>query len=185
MNRSRFLVLALSVLTALGVITAAPASASPYCSITWGSMPKSQMSGDSETVVDVRAGRHACYDRLVVDLGGSDNEFATYDVRYVDVVRQEGSGEPVPVRGGAVLQVSVGAAAYDEDGRPTVALGPEMVDVSGWRTFRQVASAGSFEGWTTLALGVRAQLPMRVFVLEGAPYSDQGPRLVIDVAHRW
>jgi hypothetical protein len=60
-----------------------------------------------------------------------------------------------------------------------------MVDVSGWRTFRQVASAGSFEGWTTLALGVRAQLPMRVFVLEGAPYSDQGPRLVIDVAHRW
>ena len=185
MNRSRFLVLALSVLAALGVITAAPASASPYCGITWGSMPKSQMSGDSETVVDVRAGRHACYDRLVVDLGGSDNEFATYDVRYVDVVRQEGSGEPVRVRGGAVLQVSVGAAAYDEDGRPTVALGPEMVDVSGWRTFRQVASAGSFEGWTTLALGVRAPLPMRVFVLEGAPYSDQGPRLVIDVAHRW
>ncbi|GAA5653133.1 hypothetical protein Gobs01_04548 [Geodermatophilus obscurus DSM 43160] len=34
MNRSRFLVLALSVLTALGVITAAPASASPYCGIT-------------------------------------------------------------------------------------------------------------------------------------------------------
>lgn len=185
MNRSRFLVPAVSALAALGVITPAPASASPYCGITWGSTPESQMSGDAEVVVDVRAGRHACYDRLVIDLGRSDNEFGTYDVRYVDVVRREGSGDPMPVRGGAVLQVSVGAAAYDENGSPTVALGPEMVDVDDWTTFRQVASAGSFEGWTTLALGVRARTPMRAFVLHGAPYSDQGPRLVIDVAHRW
>jgi len=66
-----------------------------------------------------------------------------------------------------------------------VPLGPEMVDVAGFDTFRQVASAGSFEGWTTLALGVRARLPFRVFLVRGAPYSDQALRLVVDVAHRW
>jgi len=66
-----------------------------------------------------------------------------------------------------------------------VPLGPEMVDVAGFDTFRQVASAGSFEGWTTLALGVRARLPFRVFLVRGAPYSDQALRLVVDVAHHW
>ena len=56
--------------------------------------------------------------------------------------------------------------------------------MAGYSTFRQVAWAGSFEGYTTLALGVRARLPFRVFVLPARP----GPTrtaLVIDVAHRW
>ena len=57
--------------------------------------------------------------------------------------------------------------------------------MTGYRTFRQVAWAGSFEGSTTVALGVRARLPFRVFVLPGVAQSDFGPRLVIDVAHRW
>jgi hypothetical protein len=57
--------------------------------------------------------------------------------------------------------------------------------VGGYRTFRQVAWAGSYEGSTTLALGVRARLPFRVILLPGVAQSDFGPRLVIDVAHRW
>jgi hypothetical protein len=186
MRSTRLVVLLVSLLAALGVVTAAPAGASPGCSTPWGSLPESSNELDvSEVVVDVRAGRHTCFDRLVVDLGMSDNRFGTYDVRYVSAVRQDGSGHAVPVRGGAVLRVRVAAPAYDEDGDPTVSLGQEMVDVGGFTTFRQVASAGSYEGWTTLALGVRARLPFRVFVLPGAPYSDQGPRVVVDVAHRW
>jgi hypothetical protein len=51
------------------------------------------------------------------------------------------------------------------------------VNVSGYRTFRQVAWAGSFEGVTTVGLGTRARLPFRVFTLPG--------RVVVDVAHRW
>ena len=43
-------------------------------------------------VNDVRAGRHACFDRLVVDLGGQDTTFGSYDVRYVPLVHQDGSG---------------------------------------------------------------------------------------------
>lgn len=184
MNRSRFLVLALSVLAALGVITAAPASASPYCGITWGSMPKSQMSGDSETVVDVRAGRHACYDRLVLDLDGIDASEVSYDVRYVREVREDGSGELVPLRGAADLQVLVHTPAYTSGGAATYdpRNDAEAVDVAGYSTFRQVAWANSFEGESTVGLGVRAQLPFRVVVLDGP---GNGARLVVDVAHTW
>lgn len=56
------------------------------------------------------------------------------------------------------------------------------MNVAGYSTFRQVALAGSFEGETTIGLGVRARLPMRVIVLDGP---GSGSRLVIDVAHRW
>ena len=35
-----------------------------------------------------------------------------------------------------------------------------MPNVAGYRTFRQVAWAGSFEGQTTVGLGVRARLPV-------------------------
>lgn len=56
------------------------------------------------------------------------------------------------------------------------------MDVTGYRTFRQVAFTGSFEGQTLIGLGVRARLPMPAFVLDGP---GDGSRLVIDVAHRW
>lgn len=188
MNRTRFLVLAVSALAVLGVVAPAPAGASPYCGITWGSQPKSATDlGDREVLNDVRAGRHACFDRLVLDVGGQDTTFRSYSVRYVPVVRQDGSGHAVPVRGAADLEIVVRAPAYDERGEPTYlpANRREAVNVAGFRTFRQVAYAGSFEGYSTLALGVRARLPFRVFTLAGTPSSDDTPRLVIDVAHRW
>ena len=52
---------------------------------------------------------------------------------------------------------------------------------AGWRTFRQLRSVGSFEGYTDYGLGVRARLPMRAFVLTD---TDGGRRLVVDVAHQ-
>ena len=58
----------------------------------------------------------------------------------------------------------------------------EVSNVGGYQTFRQLAWAGSFEGYTSLGLGVRARLPFRVFTLAGP---DSGSRLVIDVAHYW
>lgn len=57
-----------------------------------------------------------------------------------------------------------------------------LVDVTGYRTVRQLAWAGSFEGCTSIGIGVRAHPPFRVFVLPG-PGSTS--RIVIDVAHRW
>jgi hypothetical protein len=90
----------------------------------------------------------------------------------------------VPLRGGAKLRVVVRAPAYDENGATYEAANwNELVNVSGYRTFRQVAWAGSFEGQTTIGIGVRARLPMRAFVVRGA--DGTGHRLIVDVAHHW
>jgi hypothetical protein len=182
---ARLLTVTVTLLAALGVIGPASAATSPYCGLTWGSFPKAAAGSDTHLVTGARAARHDCFDRLVIDLrGGRDATFGSYEVRYVPVVLADGSGKPIPVRGAADLQVVLRAPSYDQDGHATFAPADpqEMVNVSGYSTFRQVASAGSFEGYTTIALEVRARLPFRVFT---APQSDRGPRLVIDVAHRW
>ncbi len=171
-------VLLLAVLTAmLGVVVpAGTAAAAPYCGITWGSLAKSANPTTVSELVNVRAGRHSCYDRLVFDTNGSVNG---YWVSYVDAMTEDPTGNPVPLRGGARLSVTVQAPSYDENYDRTYnpANRSELVNVTGYQTFRQVAWAGSFEGTTTVGLGVRARLPFRVFTLPG--------RVVVDVAHLW
>ena len=189
MLRPRALAL-VAVLTAVLAQAAPAAGHAPYCGIRWGSLPErsGELVGQPE-LADVRAGRHACFDRLVLDVRG-DITTGGYAVRYTSAVREPGRGEAVPLRGGADLEIVVGAPTYDVHGRTVYdpADPRELVDVDGFRTFRQVAEAGSFEGQTVLGLGVRARLPFRVFVLQGTgPYSDlrSGSRVVVDVAHRW
>ncbi|GAA2021785.1 AMIN-like domain-containing (lipo)protein [Pseudokineococcus marinus] len=181
--RSVVAALAAAGLVLTGVVAAAgPAAAAPYCGIRWGSLPERAGDLGPGSVRDVRAGRHACFDRLVVDV---DGDAGGYVVSYVDVVRAPGSGARVPLRGGAALQVVVQVPTYDRvDGSATYdpADARELVDVAGYRTFRQAALAGSFEGTTDLGLGVRARLPFRAFVLDGP---GDGSRVVVDVAHRW
>jgi hypothetical protein len=158
--------------------TAAPAqAAAPYCGITWGSLDRTLPAGGLGQVVDVRAGRHSCFDRLVLDVSGDAPD---YWVSYVPEVRTDGAGHVVPLRGGARLEVVAGAPVAPTDSwfRPD----GEIVDTAGYRTFRDVAFAGSFEGNTTVGLGVRARLPFRAFTLDGP---GSGSRLVVDVAHRW
>lgn len=89
------------------------------------------------------------------------------------------TGNPIPVRGGARLQVTVHSPAHDENGAPTYVYDDrtELVDVTGFQTFRQVAWAGSWEGSTSVGLGVRALLPFRVLTFADC--------VVIDVAHHW
>ena len=160
--------------------SSAPAASAASCRIAWGSLRKAAGTYTPGPVMTVRAGQHACFDRFVVNLAG---KATGYRAGYVSELRQDGSGQLVPLRGGAKLRLIVKAPAYDGAGNPTLpATKAELVDVSGFRTFRQVAGAGSFEGQTTIGLGVRARLPFRVFVLDGP---GSGSRLVVDVAHRW
>jgi hypothetical protein len=164
MNRTG---IAAAVTTAAAAVTLAlpiTGAQATGCSVTWGSLAKS-VSGPTQPTLPggVRAGRHECYDRLVIDLGG-----AGYRVRYVSAVRDQGRGAVVPLRGGAFLQI---------DFRSRDLPRPAMPNVAGFTTFRQVGWGGSFEGYTTIGLGVRARLPFRVFA-----WSDH---LVIDVAHHW
>jgi hypothetical protein len=159
----------------------AASAATPYCGIYWGSLPKTADAHGAGLLTNIRAGQHDCFDRLVFDLGG---RAPGYRVRYVDEVVADGSGAPVPLRGGAFLQIIVPATIVDENGQTSyIAPNPsDAVDVTGWRTFRQVAQAGAFEGQITVGLGVRARLPYRAFTLDGP---GDGSRLVVDVAHLW
>jgi hypothetical protein len=166
----------------LGLLVPGPASATTsYCGLVWGSTAKAAGDLSAASITKVRTGQHYCFDRMVVDLNG---KLDGYNVRYVAQVTQDGSGFPVPVRGGARLQVIVKAPSYDDAGNATFNLGnkTELSNVAGYQTFRQVVYAGSFEGQTTLGVGVRARLPFRVFTLDGP---GSGSRLVLDVAHFW
>ena len=138
-------------------------------------------------ITGVRVGRHECYDRLVIDLGTMPA--AGYTVRYSDGFSADGSGAPLLVWGGAILTVTVNAPADDINGDPsttwragTVIRRPDQFSSARFRTFRDLVFGGSFEGYGSFGLGVRARLPFRVFQLVGP---SDGSRLVIDVAHRW
>lgn len=174
----RKVALVLAAVMAVAVASPVVASAAPVaCTpVTWGSGVKSASQTTTGQLVDIRAGQQECYDRLVFDFAGTDDG---YTVQYVPEVTHEGSGKPVPLRGGGKLQITVNSPSYDQDGNPTYTYAnpAELVDVTGFPTFRQVAWAGSFEGQTTVGLGVRALLPFRVFTLPG--------RVVVDVAHVW
>lgn len=161
----------------------APATAAT-CGITWGSLAKSTSPMTTSALRGVRTGQHACYDRIVFDIGPGGHGRVGYDVRYATVY-SDGSGAVVPLRGAADIRIVIKAPAYDvRTGRATYtpANPRELSNVAGFSTFRQVAWAGSFEGQTTIGLGVRARLPMRVLVLTDTSGSQ---RLVVDVAHRW
>ena len=104
------------------------------------------------------------------------------------VVTADGSGEPVPVEGRAAFEVVVRGPVLGADNQghqPSVgppALGTDLVapaELAGWASLTQVAFAGSFEGQTTVAVGVRDKRPFRVWTS-----GDQGYRhVIIDIAH--
>jgi hypothetical protein len=171
----RRFILLLGVLGLLVALLAPAASAATsYCGIRWGSLDKTAPEFAPGPVTGVRVGRHPCFDRLVIDLQGTE---PGYTVGYLSQVGGDGEAPPLTLRGGAFIGITVNATG---SGRWTY--DQEIANVTGFQTFREVASAGSFEHHTTIGLGVRARLPFRVFTLAGPGDSS---RMVIDVAHRW
>ena len=168
-----------SAATAAGTTTTKAAAAT--CAVTWGSLPKEAGALSTAALLSTRTGQHDCWDRLVFEFAGPADG---YRVAYGDVYT-EGQGlllNPY-VAGGAVLAVSLRAPAYDGTGATYPArAGEHVATVVGYPTLRDVMFGGSFEGYTTFAVGVRATLPFRVLVLTG-PGSHS--RIVLDVAHTW
>jgi hypothetical protein len=186
--RTVLAVLAVAALPAGAV--AVPAFAGPSkaattttCQTGWGSLPEASTFQGLGHLTNVRTGRHACFDRIVFDIDGKPSWFR---VGYVKEIATVGEGKLIPVRGGAKLEIILLAQSYDGMNDNQYTYDPpnydELTNVSGYRTFRQVVSAGSFEGETTIGLGVRARLPFRVFTLAG---SGSTSRVVVDVAHSW
>ncbi|MEV6384632.1 hypothetical protein AB0M31_35090 [Streptomyces sp. NPDC051773] len=155
--------------------------AAAACPTGWGSGAKGGAAQGADHLVDIRAGRHECYDRLVFDVPGGGGAVG-YHVQYVDRFQADPSGEYLPVAGGAVLDIRIGAWAYDlEAGEPTYPgeYGEALpgVNLGGYSTFRDAKFGGTFEGQSQVGLGVRARLPFRVLQLPD--------RVVVDVAHTW
>ena len=190
----RTTVLAVALVATPVMASATPAAATTNsCSISWGSLGKSGAPAGEQGLqylLNVRSGEHSCYDRVVFDLTGNDSGPVGYSVEYVDAVANEATGELVPLVGGARLRVVIAQRSFDYGSQSSAyipANPARLVDVTDYRTLRQVASADAFneaDPTTTIGIGVRARLPMRAFLLPSATQFF-GQRLVIDIAHHW
>lgn len=152
------------------------------CDATWGSGTKTADPTEYRPLENIRTGRHACFDRLVFDVRGNGDKKIGYRVGYVKELHQDGSGDPIKVQGGAILEVRAAAPSYDpETGTATYPgrAGQPLpgVNLSGYQTFKDARFASSFEGDTQIGLGVRAKLPFRV--------TQTDNHLIVDVAHSW
>lgn len=183
-QRRKLVVVAVLALLAAMVGVAGPAGAQDAddsCRQQWGSLTKqsSTVPASPTHVDDIRSGRHDCFDRIVVDL---DGPITGYTVSYVDEVIVEGS--PLPLRGGAFIDLRVNAPNHDATGNSTYNPpdGSEVVSVAGYRTLRQVSLGQSFDDQLQIGIGVRARLPFHVSTLDGP---GNGSRVVIDIGHRW
>jgi hypothetical protein len=156
----------------------------------WGTGPRSSSTMARDELYLVRVGRHDSYDRVVFDINGvvPGPDVAGYHVSYVPgEVAADASGEPVPTAGDAALQVVVrapifGTVSGHQPGRPTPRVGDDFFSAAqlrSWNALKQITFAGSFEGQTTIAIGVPGQRPFRV----GSFESDGYTHVYVDVAH--
>lgn len=123
-------------------------------------------------VVGLRSAHHPGFDRVVFDFDGQLP--GAVSVRYVDRVTADGSGDPVTVAGRAFLLVRFEEAqAHTDAGMPTIARRPALG--GGLTTVREIALAGDYEGYVTVALGVSDKAAFRVIEL------NNPARVVVDV----
>ena len=102
---------AVSAMAAAAPATAAPRAAAPAmaCSTHWGTNAKHRGSSTitvATRVRGVRAGKHGCFDRLVIDLSGGKRP--PFSARYVKHIVADASGKVLKVRGHAKILI-VGA----------------------------------------------------------------------------
>jgi peptidoglycan hydrolase-like protein with peptidoglycan-binding domain len=145
----------------------------PAASMTQGPIEQTGEGDGFPLLVGVRAGRNKDFDRVVLDFEGP---VPGMRAQYVDELIEDGSGNPIPLRGRAVVEIVLRpAAAHREDGTPTFS-GPPP-DLTGFATFRQLAAAGDFEAVLTWGIGVAATTGLRGITLTGPS------RVAVDVMH--
>lgn len=156
-------------------------SATGVACTTFGST-KAQSSGrmtlseqDGETM---RVGQHACFDRFVFQLQGK-GEKPSWRVAYVDELLGQGSGDPVPLRGDATLEVLVGVWTVtdfpERDKAWMPYKGPTTIVTKGFTAIKEARNLLAFEGQTQIGLGIDKKRNFRVQLL------TKPTRLVVDV----
>jgi hypothetical protein len=185
-----------AALAVLGLVAAAPAAATSsapaqpaqpaapavrFCGLTWGDSSTEfgpQIQGHIKAARYVQ--RH-CFDRLALDLGSRTPDPGLH-ARYTRHCIQDASGQIKPMRGGAIITLTVfapGAAGFPAN-KANLLQVPAAPSV---RPFRQVRSAGNFEGISTFCVGVKWRLPFRARIL----HSNLTGRSIVtlDVAEFW
>jgi peptidoglycan-N-acetylglucosamine deacetylase len=122
-------------------------------------------------VTGIRTGSHpTCrYDRIVFDITGST---PGYNVRYVPKVTADPSDLPVAVPGGGVAYLLITlhpAQGHNDRGATIIAIRSAAL---GYPMLKGFASAGDYEGYLTIAIGLSATTLIRVGELSGRLYLD-------------
>jgi hypothetical protein len=123
---------------------------------------------------DIRTGRHECFERVVIEFGGT-GELPGYRVAYEsDPVLNSPAGEPVDVAGDATLVIAFGAWMPTIEGAGYS--GPREFTPTNVSTILELNQLENFEGMSQWAVGLDRQRPFTVFTL-GEPV-----RIVVDIA---
>jgi hypothetical protein len=122
----------------------------------------------------VRLGSRDGYDRLVLEF---TDLVPGYTIGYRPLPMQEdASGADIPLPGAnAAVRIALTSATAAGTGERTY-FGPSTVTAD-TAVVTEAKAAGDFEAVLTWVVGVRSEVPFRVFVLGGTP------RLVIDFQH--
>ena len=155
MNRIKKIMLALSGAVAATTMVilpqTQPASAATtqaaVVHVNWGSQPKSNPVFVRDRIKGIRAPKYSYFDRLSLDMDGT--AVPGYYARYVTRCIADGSGIPLPMRTGTVIQIGVKANSR-------LAAKADALNVSGYPVFRQIRLQSPFEGYTQVCIATRA-----------------------------
>ena len=115
------------------------------------------------TVTDIRVGRHDGFDRVVVETDGTGTP--GWRVQYVDAAQSQGSGDDIEIDGEAVLEVTITGVGYPFDTGVEEYSGPDRI-AAGTGVVTEVVWDSTFEGTSVAFVGVDAETPFRVQLLE-------------------
>ncbi len=146
------------------------------------STPAPSPSGSLRAAVvkEIRTGRHAGFDRVVIEFQGAPG---TWRTSYQNEVLEDPTGNKLPVQGNRFLVVVVQNATFDNAFQTDASVphasyaGARAITPTGLGNVRQIVRAGDFEATLSLAVGLDKQTGVRVQRLDGPA------RLVIDIAN--
>jgi hypothetical protein len=172
--------LAASSLAGVTATSAAGADASAQAAAVpahhWSKKPRSvtRSPATAPEVTGIRVGRHAHFDRIVVDLDGAA---PGYSVRYVKTLHRDPSDKTVNLLGPRSLRIVLSPAnGHDVNTGDSTLTTPRRVK---WRfdAVRETAVIGDFEAVFSVGVGVADKNKFRVRTLHNPT------RIVVDVHH--
>lgn len=122
---------------------------------------------------NIRVKRGEKYDSVYLPYTGDGTP--GYDVRYVETAAQDGSGDPITLKGDAVLSVTMKGVGYPDPDTTTTTFGRVG---GGGEVVEEAWNGAPYEGMAMSFLGVSDEQPFRVRL------DKEGKQLIVDVAHK-